>query len=102
LLELRGLANDVVVDVGDVLAVVDLETLITKVLPERVVEDVVEGVAEMRDVVGRDPADVDAGPSVARRKSLFLARQRVEQQHIPRRLAGRRLCLPFSIKELES
>jgi hypothetical protein len=54
--------QDVVVDVGHVLDVIDVDTLRAQVPDQHVELRVQEGVPEVRGVVGRDAAHVDAHP----------------------------------------
>ena len=49
-----------VIDIGDVLDVIDLEPAIAPDTVEQIEGDVGVGVADVRRVVGRDAADVDA------------------------------------------
>ena len=63
---LPGHAQDVVVDVGDVLDVRDLGAQVAEIPHQHVELDVREGVAEVGRVVRRDPAHVDThvGPEL--------------------------------------
>ena len=84
--------HHVVVDVGDVLDVPDLEGLELQVAAHDVEDDVGEGVPEVSHVVRGDPAHVHADDVVLDGSQwLSAARERVvdlEQQRAPRR-AGR-------------
>src|SRR5579884_1019429 len=80
--DLLGLADDVVVDVGHVLDVGDVDALVAEVADEDVEGDVGEGVAGVGGVVGGDAADVDADVVVARDEGLLAHAVRVGELHL--------------------
>ena len=80
---LRGALEDLVVDVRDVSDVGDLHSIGTQVSNQDVVDDVAAGVTQMRVVVDRGAADVDAGViGFGRLERLLLARQGVVQAYV--------------------
>src|SRR5262249_55822173 len=60
LADLARLAQDVVIDVGDVLHVAYRDALALEIPDEHVSDRIGEGVAQMRGVVGSDATDVEA------------------------------------------
>ena len=81
LTDLGRLAQDVVVDVGDVLDVAHGQPLALEVPHEHVGDRVGEGVAEVRGVVGRDAAHVEGDDRTGGLERLDRARQRVVDVH---------------------
>ncbi len=77
--DLLGLADDVVVDVGDVLHVRDVHALVAEVADQDVEGDVGEGVAGVGGVVRRHAADVDADVVVARDEGLLPHAEAVDE-----------------------
>ena len=76
--------KDVVVDIGDVADAPHANARRTKPAMQDVEDVVDEGVAEVRRVVGRDAADVDADPSAQRLEGHHLPASGVEQLHSAR------------------
>ena len=74
-------AQDVVIDVGDVAHAPHREAGVAEAAVEHVEDVIDERVAEVRRVVRRDAADVDADPSAPRLEGDHLLEGGVEQLH---------------------
>ena len=79
--KLFGLAQDVIVNVGDVLNVGNVEALAAEITDQNIKRKKCERVADMRGVVRGHAADIDSNLVVDRRKWLDHSRLRIEKTH---------------------
>src|SRR5215468_9384729 len=82
--DLARLAQDVVIDVGDILHVTYSDALALEIPDEHVSGRIGEGVAQMRGVVGSDATDVEARRAARGGERLQSGRLRVEEFHVRR------------------
>src|SRR5262252_3888010 len=93
--DLARLAQDVVIDVGDILHVAYSDALALEIPDEYVSGRIGEGVAQMRGVVGSDATDVEARRAARGAEQLQNDRLRIVEFHV-RRAAQRGVRGNFS------
>ena len=87
--DLFRFAQDVVVDVGDVLNVGDIPSLVAHDPDQDIEGEKGEGVPDMGRVVRCDAADIEADRAISRRETLDPPRLGVEKLHSPLLRSGR-------------